>query len=61
MHTAPRGRVSTVGCASEPQGRSANSMKGHSKNVAVPLEHDPSYPAAKQKTNTVVFIESPRH
>ena len=53
MHTAPRGRVSTVGStwlrlrATRAQ---RHSMKGHNKNVLVPLEHTPSYPAAKQET-----------
>ena len=50
MHTAPRGRVTTVGCAFEPTRRSTNSMKGQNTSVAVPFELDPPYPAAKQKT-----------
>ena len=50
MHTAPRGRVTTVGCAFEPTRRSTNSMKGQNTSVAVSLKLNPSYPAAKQKT-----------
>ena len=46
----PRGRVTTVGCASEPTRRSTNSMKGQNTSVAVPFELNPPYPAAKQKT-----------
>ena len=56
----PRGRVpgagahwgAAVGCASEPQGRSANSMKGHNTIVAVPIKHNPPHTLQPQKQHT---------